>query len=280
MQISDVRHLVPQLKQRELEAKDKSHIQDIHKSIGQFGNSMYLVNQLRQLQSYLQKQQNRLLQRLEDVMPGTEFLKYQTKLKNKIAFYQNEVKRYHDMPGDLEIHTFNSSHFEGDAHIMKQGFYDHPHIGGIGNNRLGSMKIGKDVSVILYDRANRNGKVLVYHGPRRIPNIPVLWADNVSGIEVLKKITIQVQLFDAPFYQGGTVRVGPGFYDYPEVAGIRQGNLKSLVIPKGLHVRLYSQPDKKGETIDFLGPQRLSFLPSGWSRKVFGIEIKEKNRDF
>lgn len=280
MQISDIRHLTPQLKQRELEAKDQSHIQDIHLSINKFGNSMYILNQLRQLQSFLQKQQNRLLQRLEDIMPGTEFLKYQTKLKNRISFYKNEVKRYHEMPGEHEIHAFIKPHFEGEAYRMKLGFYDHPHVGGLGNNRLESMKIGKGVSVVLYDRANRKGRVLVFHGPRRIPNMPVLWAGNISGIDVLKKITVQVQLFDAPFYQGGNVRVGPGFYDYPEVGGIQSQNLKSMVIPKGLHVKLYSQPNKKGETVDFLGPQRLSFLPSGWSRKVFGIEVTQKTRDY
>lgn len=280
MQISDIRHLVPNLKQRELIAKNESNIQDISYSINKFGNSIYLLNQIRQIQSFLQKQQKRLLQRLEDVMPGTEFLKYQTKLQNRIAFYQNEVKRYHEMPADNAIQAFTKQHFEGDPHIMKAGFYNHPHMGGLGNNRLGSLKIGKDVSVILYDRANRRGKVLVYHGPRRIPNMPVLWADNISGIEVLKKITIQVQLFDAPFYQGGNVRVGPGFYDYPDVAGIKASNLKSMVIPKGLHVKLYSRPSKKGETVDFLGPQRLSFLPSGWSKKVFGIEITQKTRDY
>lgn len=279
-QISDLRHLVPNLKQRELLAKNDSNIQDIHYSIRKFGNSMYLLNQLRQMQSFLQKQQKRLLQRLEDIMPGTLFLKYQTKLKNRIAFYQNEVKRHHEMPGDYEIQAFIEPHFSGDAYRMKLGFYDHPHTGGLGNNRLASLKIGKGVSVVLYDRANRNGKVLVYHGPRRIPNIPVLWADNVSGIEVLKKITIQVQLFDAPFYQGGKIQVGPGFYDYPNVAGIGHAKLRSIVIPKGLHIRLYSQPNKKGETIDFLGPQRLSFLPSGWNKKVFGVEITEKTRDF
>lgn len=280
MQIADVRYIAPQLKDRELKAKDKSDIQDIHYSINNFGNSMYLLNQLRQLQSFLQKQQNRLLQRLEDVMPKTEFLKYQTKLKNRIAFYQNEIKRYNAMPDDDKIQAFTKVHFEGDPFVMGHGFYDHPHVGGLGNNRLASMKIGKDVSVVLYDRANRNGKVIVFHGPRRIPNIPVLWADNVSGIEVMKKITIQVQMFDAPFFQGSNIRVGPGFYDYPSVGGIGQQKLKSIIIPKGLLVRLFSQSERKGETIDFLGPQRLSFLPSGWSNKVFGVEVLEKNRDF
>jgi len=184
------------------------------------------------------------------------------------------------MPADNEIQSFPKAHVSVDTYKIGLGFYDHPHVGGLGNNRLEFLKIGKGVSVVLYDRAKRKGKVLVYHGPRRIPNLPVLWADNISGIEVLKKITIQVQLFDAPFYQGTSVRVGPGLHDYPTVGGIGQGKLKSLVIPKGLHVRLYSQPNKKGETIDFLGPQSLSFLPSGWSRKVFGVEVTQKTRDF
>jgi hypothetical protein len=280
MQIADVRHLVNPLKQRELLAKDKSDTQDIHTSIGKFGNSMYLLNQLRQLQSFLHKQQKRLLQRLEDTMPKTEFLKYQTKLENRINHYKNEIKRYHGMPEDEEIQAFTQVHFGGDTYKMGLGFYDHPHVGGLGNNALQSLKIGKNVSVILYDRARRGGKVLVYHGPRRIPNIPVLWANNISGIEVLKKITTQVQLFDAPFFQGGKQRVGPGFYDYPSVAGIGSNRLHSLVIPQGLRVRLYSRPKKQGETIDFLGPQRLSFLPSGWNRKVSGIEVTMKNRDY
>lgn len=280
MQISDLRHLVPELKQRELLAKDQSNIQDIHVSIKKFGSSMYQLNQIRQLQSFLQKQQKRLMQRLEDVMPATEFLKYKKKLDNRIGFYQNEIKRYHEMPATDEIQAFTDVHFGGDTHKMKKGFYDHPHVGGLGNNALKSLKIGKNVSVILYNRPRKGGKVLVYHGPRRIPNIPVLWSTNISGIEIIDKITIQVQLFDAPFYQGGKVRVGPGFYDYPDVGGIGQAKLKSLIIPQGLHVRIYSRPNKKGETIDFLGPQRLSFLPSGWSKKVFGVEVLSKKRDY
>ena len=280
MQISDLRHLVPQLKQRELLAKDKSHMQDIHVSINKFGNSMYLLNQIRQLQTYLEKQQKRLFQRLEDAMPTLKFLKYKKKMDNLISFYQNEIKRYHMMPEDNEIHAFTEVHFGGDTYKMKKGFYDHPYVGGLENNALKSIKIGKGVSVVLYNRANKKGKILVYHGPRRIPNIPVLWTNNISGIEVTDKITMQVQLYDAPFFQGGKVSAPPGFHDYPHVAGIGQSKLKSLIIPQGLHVRLYSRPEKKGETIDFLGPQRMSFLPSGWNKKVFGIEIIKKNRDY
>ena len=187
------------------------------------------------------------------------------------------------MPGDEEIQAFTSVNFGrdgSDAYQMGIGFYDYPNVGGLGNNALKSMKIGKNVSVILYDRPRRGGKVLVYHGPRRIPNVPVLWTDNVSGIEILKKITVQVQLYDAPFFQGGRKRVGPGFYDYPDVGGIGQNRLSSIIIPQGMHVKIYSRPKRQGETIDFIGPQRMSFLPSGWNRKVAGIEVTFKTRDY
>lgn len=279
-QISDARHIIPLLKQRELTAKDKSDVQDIHTSINRFENVVYILNQLRQIQSFLQTQQKKLLQRLEDVMPVTIFRKYQTKLKNEIAFYQAGIKRYHEMPEDDEIHAFIHEQYNGDIYKMKKGFYDYPYVGGLQNNALKSLKIGKNVSVILYSHANRKGKLFVYHGPRRIDHIPLLMSKNISGIEIIKKTSDTVQIFDAPFFQGGRSHVSHGFYDYPDVGGIGQGNLKSLIIPRNMRVKLFSRPKQQGETIEFLGPQRLSFLPGGWGKKVFGIEISPKNSDY
>jgi hypothetical protein len=184
------------------------------------------------------------------------------------------------VPPDDQIECYTKDSFEGDGYQMKIGFYDYPNVGGVGNNQLKSLKIGKNVSVILYENAYRKGRVLVYHGPKRIPHLPPLWTNAVSGIEVVKKLTIQCQLYDAPFYQGGTVMLTIGFYDYPTVGGIGSAKLNSMIIPQGLSIKLFSRPNREGETIEFLGPQKLSFLPSGWNKKVLGVEIKSVDRNF
>lgn len=272
-QIADIRSHVSMLKQRELDAKAVSNLQDAIAAIGQFEKSIEVLNQLRRLKSRLDKKHKHLVSRLKAVMPPLEFRKFESKLKNRIHHEEQSIKRYYSDAADDEIVGYQQRDFQGDGFQFKPGFYDYPHTGGLGNNKLQSLKVGKNVTVILYERAKRKGQVLVYHGPRRIPRMPVLWENRVSGIEILPKVRVGVVLYDAPFFQGGRVRAKPGFHDGPDVGGIGMNKLQSMVIPSGLKVTLYSQQSKKGESVTYLGPQRLSFLPGDWSRKVAGISV-------
>lgn len=274
MQISELRYQADQLKQRELDAKSTSNMIDISESIRHFGGTVELLNRLRQVQSYLERQQSTLMTRLKIVSPFIEYQTFEKTILNRISHYKTEIKQFNEMPADDEVYCYTLPNFAGDAYQIKIGFYDYPGVAGLGPGKLRSMKVGKDVTVMLYQSYSRQGKVIVYNGPKRVHNLPSMWQTSVNGIEVVKKITTYVQLFDSPFYQGGTVKLVPGFYDYPQVGGIGSGRLNSMVIPEGLTVRLYSRPNKQGETVDFNGPQKLSFLPSGWNKKVLGIEIK------
>lgn len=272
-QISEVRNQMDALKQRELDAKAQSDMIDISNSIKGFGTATRILNRLRQIGDYLDKQQTQLMNRLENIGFQKDFQQFQKLIQNRIKHYQTEIKQYNETPDDNQVFAYQMVNFEGDAYRMKTGFYDYPSVGGIGSQKLKSLKIGKNVSVILYNKPNRKGKVLVYHGPKRVHTLPILWETGVNGIEIIVKPTEQIQVFDAPFYQGGSWKLSQGFYDFPHVGGLGQGRLNSIVIPAGLKVKLYSRPNKQGETIEFIGPQKMSFLPSGWNKKVFGIEV-------
>lgn len=273
-QMSEVRNQMDTLKQRELDAKKQSDMIDVSNSIFNYGAATRTLNKLRRLEDYLEKQEKQLSERLMGQMQNQEYLQFQKQIQNRTNHYQTLVKQYNELPADDQIFAFQSINFEGDAFKMKTGFYNYPDVGGIKNQKLKSLKIGKDVTVILYNKPNRQGRVLVYHGPKRVHTLPILWETGVNGIEVIRKPTDQIQIFDAPFYQGSSYRLPVGFYDYPRLGGIGQGRLNSIVIPPGIRVRLFSRPNKQGETIDFVGPQKMSFLPSGWSKKVFGILIE------
>jgi hypothetical protein len=279
-QISDIRQQAPQLKQRELLAKDTSDLQDVHNSIHTFQEMMATLNQLRRLLTRLQTKREHLAKRLKDMMPSAAYNRWYNKTTNTAHNAEMKIKQYHSDAPDDGIVAYVQRNFEGDGFEMKEGFYDYPHLGGIGNNNLQSIKVGKDVSVLLYERSERRGQILVYHGPRRIPIMPTLWHNRVSGIEVVKKIRVGVTVFDAPFFQGGKKKLIPGMHDYPDVGGIGVNKLSSLVIPKGFQVTLYSRPKKGGERVTYLGPQRLSFLPADWARKVQGIEVVLKDRKY
>lgn len=277
-QISDLRQQLPQLRQRELDAKDVSNIQDISISLSKFSESTKTLNKLRELLSRLQTKRKHLVIRLKEMMPVNEYNKWYNNLSNKARNAEVEIKQYHSQPADNGIIAYQRANFEGDGFEMLPGFYDYPNVGGVGNNKLQSLKVGKNVSVLLYERSKKQGQVLVYHGPRRIPVMPTLWSNRVSGIEIVEKIKVGIIAYDAPFFQGGKVRLPAGMHDYPKVGGIGVNKLSSVVIPKGFQITLYSRPNKQGERITYLGPQRLSFLPADWARKVQGIEVVLKDR--
>jgi hypothetical protein len=46
------------------------------------------------------------------------------------------------------------------------------------------------------------------------------------------------------------------------------------VIPDKIRVTIYSRPKGEGEKVTFIGPQRVSFLPADWNRKVFGVRVE------
>ena len=273
-QMSEIRNQMDALKQRELDAKKQSDMIDVSNSIFNYGAATRTLNKLRRLEDYLEKQEKNFSKRLIEQMQHKEYLQFQKQMQNRTSHYQTLVKQYNELPADDQIFAFQSINFEGDAFKMKTGFYNYPDVGGVGGQKLKSLKIGKDVTVILYNKPNRQGRILVYHGPKRVHTLPILWETGVNGIEVIRKPTDQIQIFDAPFYQGSSYRLPIGFYDYPHLGGIGQGRLNSIVIPPGIRVRLFSRPNKQGETINFVGPQKMSFLPSGWSKKVFGILIE------
>jgi len=276
IQISDLRHNIAALKQRLAESRARSAIMDVHQSDERIQQAVHAIGSLRDVIHALQKRRARAMARLKDQLSAVDYGKFETIVANKVKLMETQVKQYHKQPADDAIEAFRQPHFRGDGYIMKKGFYPFPNVGGIGNNRLKSLKIGKGVQVRLYERANRKGKMLTYIGPRRVGLLPTMWTNAVSAIEILPKEGPHVTAYDAPFFQGTTINLGVGFHDYPTVGGIGPGKLASIWIPDNLEVTFYSRPKGEGEKVTFIGPQKLSFLPADWNKKVKGIRVTER----
>lgn len=276
MQISDLRHVLAGLQQRIVEDRARNDAFSVAQSQQHMEQSADAIAKLREVIHAVQARRQRALGRLKEMLTEKEAGHFETVLANEVKLMEVQVKQYHAQPEDNKITAYREGHFEGDGYTMGVGFYDYPTVGGLGNNKLKSLKIGAEVQVKLYERPQRGGKVLTYIGPRRVSLLPTMWTNAVSGIEVLPKMGPVVTVFDAPFFQGGRVRLPVGFHDYPDVGGIGASNLQSIWIPDGLEVTFYSRPKGEGEKVTFIGPQKLSFLPADWNRKVFGVTVAEK----
>lgn len=278
MCISDLRHSISGLEQRIVESRAHNQPFDVASASQRLDKGLKTIEELRDLIRAIQARRARALDELKGPLTDAEYGSIQTVLANTIKLMEANVRQYHAQPADDSIEAFQKPHFGGDGFVMKKtgapnGFYDYPNVGGLGNNELKSLKIGASVRVNLYERPNKQGKMLTYVGPRRITLLPTLWTNAVSGIEILEKTGPVVELWDAPFYQGAHVRLPIGTYDYPDVGGIKAGKTGSISIPDGINVTVYSQAKLQGEKLTFLGPQKVPFLPADWNKKVFGIEI-------
>lgn len=279
MTISDLRHSISGLQQRVVEARAYNQGLDIGRANNRIRLALDSIEKLRDLIRAVQERRQRALEELKGPLTEEQFGRVQTVVANQLKLMEANVRQYHAQPADGAIEAFRRPHFQADAgngaggYVMKKGFYDYPEVGGIGNNKLQSLKIGDKTKVVLYERPKRGGKSLTYIGPRRVTQLPTMWTSAVSGIEIIETASAVVEVWDAPFYQGASVRLPIGFYDYPNVGGIKAGKTSSLSIPDGIHVTVYSRQNKGGEKITFIGPQRVPFLPADWNAKVFGMEI-------
>lgn len=279
MTISDLRHSISGLQQRIVEGRAYNQGLDIGKANNRQQLALDNIEKLRDLIRAVQDRRQRALEELKGPLNAQQFGTVQTIVANQLKLMEANVRQYHAQPADNAIEAFRRPHFQADAgdgaggYVMKTGFYDYPEVGGIGNNKLQSLKIGAKVKVVLYERPKRGGKSLTYIGPRRVTQLPTMWTSAVSGIEIIEYASATVQVWDAPFYQGADVKLPIGFYDYPNVGGIKAGKTASMSIPDKLNVTIYSRQNKGGEKITFIGPQKVPFLPADWNAKVFGIEI-------
>jgi hypothetical protein len=270
MEISDLRHIIAGLQQRLVENRALSDVFGTAGASENIDKALQAIDELRSVIHLIQARRNNALKQLEVILTKQEYGQFQTVLANTVRLMEVQVKQYHEQPAYDQVVTYTEPHFGGqNGYIMRKGFYD-------GARAPRSLKIGKDVQVKLYERPNRQGKSITYVGPRRIPLLPVLWDNSVAGVEILSKTGPLIDCWDAPFYQGGHVRLPEGKFDYPDVGGIRAGRLASLSIPANLEVTFYSRPNFEGEKIKFIGPQKLSFLPVDWNGKVFGVVVSQR----
>jgi len=276
MQIADLRHSIAGLEQRVIQARAQNRPQDIAEALKHKNTAQDTIQNLRRVIKALRERRESAVSELNHILTNKELGSYRTVLANQTRLMEVKVRQYYQQPEPNVIEAFLRPHFDGKAYSMKPGFYDGPEVGGIGANRLNSLKIGDNVMVRLYQYPRRQGKMISYSGPRRVGLMPTLWSNAVSGIEIIEKSANFVHLWDAPFFQGGHVKLSEGFFDYPSVGGIQATKLSSLQIPEDLQVQVFSRPEGKGESITFMGPQKIAFLPADWNSKVMGLRIAKK----
>lgn len=273
MQISDLRHVIAGLHQRVVESRARADPFDVATARAKSERAKASVAALREVLRTLERRRTQALRSLQRAFPD-KFPKWDARVKQQAAKLEAFAKQYHAQPRDGQVALYAEPHFAGKQVTLGKG--SHGAAATVGDNRLASLKIGKDVTVRLYSRTDRTGPVLTYVGPRRVPTLPAMWDHAVSAIDVVRQDPVGIRAWDAPFFQGSEFRLGLGLHDYPRVGGLGPGRLSSLSIPDGLEVTLYSEREQRGERITFLGPQRLSFLPVDWAQKVKGIRVSQR----
>jgi hypothetical protein len=85
----------------------------------------------------------------------------------------------------VELH--DGADFQGHNVELKPGVYDYPAVGGIGNRKLSSFKVPKELMMIIYSRPGKQGEKLTYIGPIEVRHMGAGWNNKVSCIEVIQK---------------------------------------------------------------------------------------------
>lgn len=264
-QLAHLDRLLPVTRQRQVRAKDTSHIMDIHKTTDMIDQIEKTRNQLRLTKDRI----NEEIGRWEGKLPNTQKVPDVPENRMYSHFFSKTAF------GVGLFYTEES--FGGQAINLTEGFYDYPEVGGVGNNNLRSFKIPKDMIIFLYTKPQKQGIRLKYTGPARITALPARFSRQISGIELVRSAPpYECVCFDGPAFQGAVVPLRSGFYDFPQVGGIGNRKLSSFKIPRELMVTLFSRPNKSGNKITYIGPVEIANLPVGWTNQVSGIEIQIK----
>ncbi len=172
---------------------------------------------------------------------------------------------------------YTQPNFQGNPIYLEFGMHDYPNVGGFGNNKLASFKIPENTTLKLYDRPKQKGATLVYNGPARVATLPSRYINRISGIELIQSPSpFDAKCYTGMSFQGNTILLKPGFYDYPSIGGVGNKQLASFKIPQELIITLYSRPNKQGQKVTFIGPYEMDKMGVEWTNNVSGIEVQTK----
>lgn len=97
---------------------------------------------------------------------------------------------------------------------------------------------------------------------------------SVGGDNYIKPIPADKGVFYTQTnFQGPSIELSFGMYDFPDVGGIGNNKLASFKIPENTTLNLYEYPKKRGVKVVYNGPARVALLPARWANRISGIEF-------
>ena len=124
----------------------------------------------------------------------------------------------------------------------------------IGNDTISSMKVPEGLGVRCYDHAWFQGQFVDF--TQDTPAVPMEWNDRISSLIVYKledgpPVIETVVALDFPWVRALHLPIG----DYPDLTStaLGAGTLGALLVPRGLSVKLWDQPNFQGDTTEILG---------------------------
>lgn len=265
-QLAHLKRLLPLVRQKQVKAKDTSHMIDINKTTNNIAQIEKTIKQLELMHRLIEEEIKKI--KLPSGSTGVPDVPENRMYKHffgKVPF------------GVGSFYTEES--FKGDKFELGYGIHDYPNVGGIGNNRLRSFIIPQNTVLYLYTKPGRQGVRIKYTGPARVTRLPPRYSRQVSCIEFVESTPpYEAVCYSGPVYQGSVVPLRIGFYDYPAIGGIGNNKLASFKLPEQLIMTIYSRPNKTGDKLTYIGPIELAHLPTGWTNNVSGIEIQIKSK--
>jgi hypothetical protein len=142
----------------------------------------------------------------------------------------------------------------------------------VGNDAISSIKVPEGLAVRAYEHAWFQGKHIDFTSDVSIFESD--WNDVISSLIVYRladgppKITHIVAL---DFLWGRPLILDPG--DYPDLLGsaLGAGATSALLVPRGMRVRMFSEPNFGGESIDFTSD--VLQLPPEWDNRAASLQV-------
>lgn len=176
-----------------------------------------------------------------------------------LGFATTSISAQIPIVGDDEAIFFTEENFEGKSLKLKIGQFSIPD--GDFKNHIRSAILGKNTKVSL----TRDLKVgesdwdefTDGRGPMISPVMPQ-WEDEITDINVEKKDdTPQIALFRDHGCNFGYIDYwSTGFKADMSVSTVGDNNLSAIIVPEGMGVTLFTEPNFKGESKTIIGPSR------------------------
>jgi Beta/Gamma crystallin len=182
-----------------------------------------------------------------------------------------------------EVFIYANPNFEEPSQVLLAG-HEYDDANGeitIGNDTLSSIKVPDGIVVRLYEHFHFQGKLIDIRTDT--PETSLVWNDRTSSIRVSKPdelipITKEVIIFEHDGLGGAFQILSIGEYD-----GVNQplqvGNgLSSALIPKGMVLRLYEQPNFGGAQIEFREDMTMA-NHLDWNDRTKSIKVYEDGKE-